>query len=325
MYYYRIQHQLTVPIRRVSSSRLRKAERSRDPPELLIRTSITVRVTLLLQLLLASSICRDTNCNNTSRSSQWRLLGGISRINTPCFCCDCSACFHDYKVLKLELLTTELVSHPDSFHTRSQRAVSRCMDQCPLRCISSGSCFRPEKYDQCSGIYCRWVRCSSLESELECHCIRNSPLIRFCSVDGSRTFVSLLELANLTGFIYTSHILFECDAHIRSVHLWESGVVVQGCSALQPAVRDAVVRCQPCARLSVQYINDTIGYGLFADDVLPADCVVCEYTGVVRTRPSFSDYAVRPATHRFFLRDYIIFELQLFLLMRVAAGCVPWA
>ena len=174
------------------------------------------------------------------------------------------------------------------------------MQSCPLRCISTGSAFVLAQPELSLETPARWVRaCSSSNvvecDAAECQCVRASPLVRFCSKSGSDSSISLTDLANIIGFIYTAHVVFECDSDIRSMHLWEPSSTWQNSSSLETNFRDAVLQCQPHSRLCVRFINDFMGYGLFTDIALPAGSLICEYTGVVRARPSCSAYAVSPS------------------------------
>ncbi len=126
-----------------------------------------------------------------------------------------------------------------------------------------------------------------------------SPSIRICSKSGVDSYVSLAELADMIGFTYTAHLMFLCDSDIRSMHMWERSPSWQCASALAASLRDAASRCQPHSRLCVRYVSDFMGYGLFADALVPAGCLICEYTGVVKTRPSFSAYAVSGLLRKF--------------------------
>jgi hypothetical protein len=169
------------------------------------------------------------------------------------------------------------------------------MHNCPLRCLSSGSAFAPTEGDPVLTTVCRWVRVNVTDdsgSRTECRCMAGSPHIRFCSKKEGDLNVTLTELANMIGFAYTSHLMFVCDSDIRSMHLWEPSPSWESSSTLESNLRDAALRCQPHSSLCVRYISDFMGYGLFADAMLPAGCLICEYTGVVRTMPSFSAYAV---------------------------------
>ena len=168
------------------------------------------------------------------------------------------------------------------------------MRSCPLRCISSGSAFTPAEPEQSLDTLGRWVRCFNPDSDTECQCIGASPLIRFCSRSGSDACVTLPDLAASIGFTYTAHVMFESDCDIRGMHLWQPGACWHGSISLDPSLHKAVTLCQPHPRLCVRFINDSMGYGLFADAPLPAGSLVCEYTGVMRTRPSSSAYAVSP-------------------------------
>ncbi len=170
------------------------------------------------------------------------------------------------------------------------------MQSCPLHCISSGSVFTPVESESSPGTLGRWVRGSNLvlESDTECQCIRNSPPIRFLSESGVDDIVSLKDLASMIGFIYSAHVVFESDSDIRSMHMWEPGPGYHSSNLLEPSLHDTVALSQPHSRLSVRFINHSMGYGLFADGMLPSGCLVCEYTGVVRSRPSCSAYAVSP-------------------------------
>ena len=167
-----------------------------------------------------------------------------------------------------------------------------------LRCISTGSAFKLAQPEPSLEALARWVRAYSssnvVECDTECQCVRASPPVRFCSKSGSDSSISLTDLANIIGFIYTAHVVFECDSDIRSMHLWEPSSTWQNSSSLETNFRDAVLQCQPHSRLCVRFINDFMGYGLFTDIALPAGSLICEYTGVVRARPSCSAYAVSP-------------------------------
>jgi hypothetical protein len=166
------------------------------------------------------------------------------------------------------------------------------MQSCPLHCISSGSVFTP--VESAPGTLGRWVRASNLvlESGSECCCVHNSPPIRFVSEGGIDEMVSLTGLARKIGFIYSAHVIFEFDSDIRSMHMWEPGPGCHSSNALEPSLQDAIARCQPHSLLCVRFINHSMGYGLFADGMLPSGCLICEYTGIIRSRTSCSAYAV---------------------------------
>jgi hypothetical protein len=166
------------------------------------------------------------------------------------------------------------------------------MLSCPIRCVSSGSAFAPANFDASSEALGIWVRVNGPIDSGECQCLLGSPRIRFCSKHGDESNVTLMELAIMTGFTYTSHLMFVCDSDIRSMHMWERSPYWEISSALESSLLDAAIRCQPHSCLSVRYISDVMGYGLFADALLPVGSLICEYTGVVRSRPSFSAYAV---------------------------------
>jgi hypothetical protein len=176
------------------------------------------------------------------------------------------------------------------------QSLSILMQCCPLRCISSGSAFthfEPKSSPETSG---RWVRASDhaigdgADTVTDCPCVRGSPPVRFCPKGGGDEVVALTDLASMIGFIYTAHVLFERDSDIRSLHMWELSPRSRD---VEPSLRDAVTRCQPHPHLCVRYINDFMGYGLFADEMLHAGRLICEYTGLVKTHPSTSSYSVR--------------------------------
>jgi hypothetical protein len=183
------------------------------------------------------------------------------------------------------------------------------MQSCPLRCISSGSVFthfKPESSPETLG---RWVRASDhpIGTDTDCPCVRASPPVRFCPQRGGDEMVALEDLASMIGFIYTAHVLFECDSDIRSLHMWE---LIPSSRVVERSLRDAVARSQPHPHLCVRYINDFMGYGLFADETLHAGCLICEYTGVVKTHPSSSSYSVSaspasPCSPRATPRDHV--------------------
>ena len=173
------------------------------------------------------------------------------------------------------------------------------MQSCPLRCVSSGSAFEPAECDISLETLSRWVRVNvTFENGTECRCMLGYH-IRFCSKNGDDFNVSLTELASIIGFTYTPHLIFVCDSDIRSMHLWEPSPCWESPSSLESSLLDAAMRCQPHSCLCVRHISDFMGYGLFADALLPAGCLICEYTGVVRNRPSLSAYAVRQLPHDF--------------------------
>ncbi len=98
--------------------------------------------------------------------------------------------------------------------------------------------------------------------------------------------LNLEELQSRLHFVYLSHNAFESEAQQQEIRRrgrkkWESGAVSEEAQALGRRWQDQMSAAYIPA-VSVRWLGDSLGHGLFCEEMLEEGSYVGEYTGRIR-------------------------------------------
>jgi len=143
---------------------------------------------------------------------------------------------------------------------------------------------------------------------------RDSGTIRFAGPgEKEKKEYSIKDFERFANFTYLPGLEFQDEKTFRRIRKQCSHVLrkelIDGERKWLGAFHAAKIKSHYVANLSIRWIDETLGYGLFAEESIKASEYIGEYTGVVRRRRYFSnknDYSFLYPTSFFYLRKHII-------------------
>lgn len=99
--------------------------------------------------------------------------------------------------------------------------------------------------------------------------------------DGSRTRCTGDDIGAALGFIFISSIHFLHESDLRSSMTWALDLCPSDCTS--ESFLNMLVQGEHHPEVSIRFVSDAVGYGLYADSFIPAHTYIGEYLGIIHT------------------------------------------